>query len=212
MKLLSSRDIQRWRESLSADTTVSGEGECPPAETLWAHAGGQAEPGDDVLAHVFSCGACAAAWRAARELQQEGDGEALPLPRMSVSVRWALAAAAILAALAIPVLLLRAPAREPVFRSVEGPEIVDASPAVLSRDSFTLEWSGAPEGSTYDVRVMTADLAELTAAFRLREPRLHVTADSLSELAPGDVVLWQVTSYLPDGRQLVSLTFSTTLR
>jgi len=206
-------EIERWRATLAADTTVSGRGDCPPAEILWASVAGDAAPAtEDILDHVFACGACSAAWRAAHELQSADACAPASPRRFPVSLLWAAAAAVFLAVVSVPFLLVRWTSEPPVYRAAEGVEIVATCAGFLPREEFVLAWEGAPEGSSYDVRVMTAGLVTLKEAFGIRTPRLHVPPAALSKLAKGDPVLWQVTSRLPDGQRVVSVTFTTRLQ
>jgi hypothetical protein len=80
-------------ESLSRDAAFTAQ--CPPADRLWAGARGELSPADveDLSMHLAECGACAAAWRAARDF---GGRATLAAPRVSPPIDWRLAAAAVI--------------------------------------------------------------------------------------------------------------------
>jgi hypothetical protein len=78
----------------------------------------------------------------------------------------------------------------------------------LSRDGFVLRWSGAPEGSTYTVQVVTANLDSLDEARGLAAAEYRVPPEKLSGLPAGAQVLWRVEARGPDGAHLDSATFA----
>jgi hypothetical protein len=102
-------ELDRMRRAFADDTTSGTD--CPPAARVWEAANGQLEPGDAaaVVDHVATCGACAEAWRIARELETEEAGAGpIPFPDKrrtsavsAVSAVWPLLAAAATLVLAI---------------------------------------------------------------------------------------------------------------
>jgi hypothetical protein len=96
-------ELDRMRRTFADDTTSGTD--CPPAVRIWEAANGQLDPGDAavVVDHVASCGACAEAWRIARELEAEEAGAGLiPFPnKRRMSAVWPLLAAAATLVLAI---------------------------------------------------------------------------------------------------------------
>jgi hypothetical protein len=75
------------------------------------------------------------------------------------------------------------------------------------RDRFVLSWTAGPEGSFYDVRVMSEQLEPLTRVRGLDRSEFRVPEDVLAELPSGARILWQVTAHLPDARTVESDTF-----
>ena len=92
------------RQAFAGDTAAGVD--CPPSIRIWEAVNGQLEPADAaaVVDHVSSCGACAEAWRIAREVEVEeaGGGSVIPFPaRRRTSFVWGLLAAAATLILAI---------------------------------------------------------------------------------------------------------------
>lgn len=81
----------------------------------------------------------------------------------------------------------------------------------LPRDDFELQWSAGPDGARYFLEVADMDLDVLYTARQLDRNREVVPAESLAELAPGDLVLWRVEAFLEDGRHIRSATFDAEL-
>jgi len=131
-------ELDRMRQAFAGDTAAGTD--CPPAIRIWDAVNGQLKPSDAaaVVDHVSSCGACAEAWRIAREIDVEeaGDRPVIPFPaRRQTSVVWGLLAAAATLVLAIgawpllrgtsapatPVATAVTPAPAPAPASVPGP-------------------------------------------------------------------------------------------
>lgn len=96
-------ELDRMRQAFADDTTAATD--CPPAVRIWEAVNSRLEPVDAaaVVDHVASCGACAEAWRMARELEpaEAGSGP-IPFPeKRRKSVVWGLLAAAATLALTI---------------------------------------------------------------------------------------------------------------
>ena len=193
-----------------------GGSHCPPADRLVSSARGELDPRSDrpVVVHIARCTACAAAWRVAREVASTGSGsETLSAGRTSVRyvwLRWAAAAALIVVAVGLGIVFV-GPEREtaPVYREQEGPllrSLLDERQP-LPRDLFVLRWTPGPEGTFYDLRVMTSKLETLARVERLDRAEFQVPEESLATLAPGSRVLWQVTALLPTGQRVESETF-----
>jgi hypothetical protein len=97
-------ELDRMRQAFAGDTAPGVD--CPPSIRIWEAVNGQLDPADAaaVVDHVSSCGACAEAWRIARELEVEeaGGGFVIPFPaRRRTSFVWGLLAAAATLILAI---------------------------------------------------------------------------------------------------------------
>jgi hypothetical protein len=158
----------------------------------------------------------AEAWRVARELHaaSEAHAPARTAPRRAVTgwrSGWLAAAAVLLAAIGSVVVFQRIQPADDTFRagdsySVES--LIDAA-AALPRDQFRLRWTPGPPDTRYQVRVTTEDLQVLTVAADLPAAEVVVARDSLSPVASGGRVLWQVTARLSGGRTITSATFVT---
>ena len=169
---------------------------------------------DELLLHLGECGACAAAWRVAREMARDSAAGAEVSPHRgawrSARLRWGAAAALLIAAAALGVPFTGPWTTEPpVYRAQEGYRLAPAGEdgETLPRDSFVLLWTPGPAGSTYDVRVTSAELDLLARGSGLEQARFQVPEAALVELPSGARVFWQVTAHLPDGRRVDSASF-----
>lgn len=188
-------------------------GGCPPAERLKtaAHDRCRADEFNRILDHTVTCAACATAWRIARQLRDEETASAAPVRRSPVPA-WALAAAAVLVigigVIWVPQLV--GPSRSPVYRSNDVPaiqnEIEDGS--VLHRNRALLRWSCNLEDAVYSIRVSDLDLKTLASADHLEETEFLVPREALIDLASGDVVLWRIEAFNPDGSRAASPVYS----
>ncbi len=225
--IIDHQESERLRRGFAADRHAPRPEECPPPEQIGRAARGELAPREvrDVVEHLAACGECAEAWRLARAFEEEAAGEeggtepATP-PASRWPARafapWAAAAAAVLALVATGLWWSERPAgptQAPVYR--QGAEVTIHSQVPedkpLPRDHAELAWSGAPEGSTYDLSLSTEDLRTLDQAEDLEEPRYTVPAKAFDGLASGAKVLWRVEAHLPDGRTVASPTFVTAI-
>ncbi len=222
------RETERLRRGFAADRDAPRPEECPPPERLWRAARGEDGLGGvrEVVEHLAACGECAEAWRLARALDEEAAGEEGGSEPVAPAARrptlrfapWAAAAAAVFALVAAGLWWTARPAgpgaEPPVYR--QGAEVAIQSRVpegeALSRSHAELAWSGAPDGSTYDLSVSTEDLRSLEQAEDLEEPRYTVPEKAFDGVAAGAKVLWRVEAHLPDGRTVASPTFVTAIR
>ena len=159
----------------------------------------------------MSCGACAEAWRLAREV-----GGTLPLPEALDPAlprpRWG-GFGTLLAAAAAAVVLATTLARPPLspYREVGAVVVRSRIPEgrPLSRSQCVLRWSPGPAGSHYDLRVATEDLTILAVVRGLEATEYRIPASALAPLPAGAKLLWQVEALSPDGTRLSSMTFVT---
>jgi hypothetical protein len=150
----------------------------------------------------------------AREMALDArDGRAIVPARRRKPSRWVpIAAAAALVVVAgvvsVQVLRERTPAT-PVYRSPGADWLRSELPAdgALARDHCLLRWTPGPEGTTYQVRVMSEDHDPLARGRRLDRAEYLVPAAALGELPSEARIFWQVTARLPDGRTVDSETF-----
>lgn len=207
-------DLDRLRRAWASlsDGAVPTES-CPEPDSLWAAARGELAPEvtRGLVEHTLTCGACAEAWRLAREV-----GGTLPLlealdPALG-RPRWVgfgtlLAAAA--AALVVATTLARSPLSP--YRGVGAVVVRSWIPEgrTLSRSQCTLRWSPGPAGSHYDLRVATEDLTIVAVVRGLEATEYRVPAGALAPLPAGAKLLWQVEALSPDGTRLSSTTFVT---
>jgi len=212
---------QRLRFAIASLDEIRGTGtDCPAAGRIWESATGGLPPLDDraVVSHVGECGSCSAAWRIARELARDEAPAASVAPSKGVTWRnWvpmAAAASLVVAVVSVGVLWLREPADgPPVYRTQQG-DLLEAVPPVsgaLSRDSCVLRWTAGPEGTAYGLLVMDTNLRPLARAMWLQRPEYTVTPEDLASVPAGGSIQWRVTAHLPDGRRVVSRTFTTRL-
>jgi len=211
---------ERLREAFADASAGVGPGpDCADTARIWAAARGELPPAEaqTLVDHALACPACGVAWRLAREVSS-GSGQLAgtlttpPAPRHGwTAAHWAAVAAAVIAAVLIPVGVheWRAPGPS-AYRAQDQETIRPLVPegAVLPRDSFVLRWTGGPPGTRYSVRLVRSDLGTLTEAKGLDATEYLAPADALGDLASGTVLYWRVEAHLPDGRQFVSDTFS----
>jgi hypothetical protein len=200
---------------------MAGDGEsCPDAARLWDSAFERLplSENESVLRHLTSCGACAASWRLARELRLEDEAAQPVRPgseqQYGVSGRrwWVGLAAAAMVVLVAGIFLVQrqrtAGLPEATYRAeTEGGLVSEIADTPLPREGLVLRWSGAPPGTTYDLRVTSDRLEPLHRVFGLEAVEYRIPADTLSGVPPGGVILWNVTAHLADGRQWTSRTF-----
>jgi hypothetical protein len=158
---------------------------------------------------MADCASCAAAFRLARGMAEEKKEASVVRGPWT---RWAPVIGAIAAVLVLAVLIpiLRKP--EP-YRGGQDQEIRSIlDDAALPRDHAELRWSPGPPGTRYEVRVLTADGAEIAVESDLEEPRYEIPAPTLAGLPADTVLYWQVKALYPDGKRSASKTFEARLR
>lgn len=207
-------DIDRLRRAWASlsDGAVPTES-CPEPDRLWAAARGELAPERTrgLVEHSLTCGACAEAWRLAREV-----GGPLPLPEALNPAlgrpRWGgfgtlLAAAAAAVVVATMVAWPRLSPYREVGAVVVRSRLPEGRP--LSRSQCTLRWSPGPAGSHYDLRVATEDLTIVAVVRGLEATEYRVPEGALALLPAGAKLLWQVEALSPDGTRQSSMTFVT---
>jgi hypothetical protein len=189
--------------------------ECPNPELLFEAASGTLEREQrlQILDHVSQCGECAQAWRLAMELgARPAAGSLMAKVRTLTQPQLALAAG-LLVALGAG-LYVSMPGHEPQaqYRDVASPLAPKSLVASkLPRDRFLLKWSSGPQGSTYTVRLSTADLVPLLLKQDVSAAELLVPAETLAGVTSGDPLLWQVEVRLPNGQRVESNTYAVTV-
>lgn len=182
------------RAAFAAPPAGPGPG-CPASDRLLDAAGGRVPPDELglLLDHVASCGWCAASWSVARQVQA-AEAEVVPLaPRRRSRI---LVGAGVVVALAAAALVLAWP-RDPtvIYRSDGAVVLQDATPDVLPRDAFIVEWSAPSDGPwAYDLTVSTADLEPVHTAIGLTEPVHRVPGAALADVSAGATLLCTVVA------------------
>jgi hypothetical protein len=201
------------------------------SDDMWAVATGEIV-GDDaraILERIVASPASVAAWQVTRELVAEAGLEPVydetpEVARVAKRAKpprrpwwpWAAWGGAALAA-AVAVFLVIAPRStahlggggSTHLRS--GGDAIDSALGTdpsLARDAFELRWTGAPDGSVYEVHVTTERLEPIVNAFDVAEAKYAVTADDLAGVAPGTRLLWRVVAVTSDGERIESPSFT----
>ena len=208
-------ELDRLRRAFaSLEGRAPGPG-CPEPERLWAAARGElpAEVVRPLVLHLVECGACAEAWRLAREVEprlaQPRAVDARPAPARPSWTFWGALAAGMTVALAASVVLHQPSERTPGFREgtrIDIRSLVPESDA-LPRARCVLRWSPGPEGTTYNLQVATERLEKISEARGLTAAAYQVPEQALSALPSGAKLLWRVEAVAPDGARATSATF-----
>jgi hypothetical protein len=158
---------------------------------------------------MADCASCASAFRLARGLSEEKKEATVVRGPWT---RWAPVVGAIAAVLVLAVLIptLRKPSPYRGGQDQEIRSLIDDS--VLSRDQAELRWTPGPPGSRYEVRVLTADGAEIAVESDLEAPSWRIPPSALAGLPTDTVLYWQVKALYPDGKRSASKTFEARLR
>ncbi len=211
-------DAQRESETLARafaarQRTRDPSSACPPAERLFEAASGglDREQRLKIVDHVSQCAQCTQDWRLAMELgarpaSHSGKSGRAWMSRLAV-------AASVLLAVGLGTYFVR-PGHEqtPQYRDTShrlAP--VSRTGDTLSRNSAVLRWSAGPAGSTYAVRVTTADLVPVLERQDITGEELAVPPAMLEKVPAGEQLLWQVEVRLPDGQRIASQTYVVTL-
>jgi hypothetical protein len=193
---------------------------CPEPERLWSAAQGElrADVVRPLVLHLVECGACAEAWRLAREVEPQAGTrppavDARRAPVRPSQIAWGALAAGMTVALAASV-VLRQPPGVPQYRAAEGTAIRSLVPEErpLRRGAFVLRWTPGPAGSRYSVQIATEALTALAGAGGLTVAEYTVSEAALRTVPAGARVLWRVETVLPDGSRAGSATFRTTVQ
>lgn len=213
-------ELDRLRRAFaSLEGRAPGSG-CPDPERLWSAARGElaAEVVRPLVLHLVECGACAEAWRLAREVEPR---RAQPLAVVASAasgrrswIAWGALAAGMTIALAGSValhqrLLERRPDQPPGFREGTRDDIRSLIPEgdALPRTRCVLRWTPSPEGTTYNVQVATERLEKVSEARGLTASAYQVPPEALAALPKGAKLLWRVEAVSPDGTRATSATF-----
>ena len=129
--------LDRLRRAFAEDAAESGT-DCPPSARIWEAVNGELDPDDAALVvdHVASCGACAEAWRIARELKDaQAPAVVIPFtPKRRASIVLPLLAAAATIALAVAGWRVLRPAT----LSAPGDPVVSTPPRTPEQTTATL--------------------------------------------------------------------------
>jgi hypothetical protein len=218
-------EYERLSHAFAVRRPSHGCNDCPDPEQLFEAASGDLarEQRMQIIDHVAQCAECTEAWRLATQLgarpaQRAAEPSAAassPLPRADRMPlrRIAFAASAVLAVGVVTYLALPVDDGIPQYRDAAEPLAPTAQVAgSLPRDRFLLRWTPGPQGSSYSVRLSTADLTPLLMQQDIARPELLVPTSMLANVKSGDPLLWQVEVRLPDGRRIASETYVVTMQ
>jgi hypothetical protein len=214
---------ERLSRAFAARNQSRGPNECPAPEQLFEAASGHLARDQrmTLLDHVAQCAECTEAWRLALELNTrpvepavEPSAPELPARNRMMSPAWrsAIAASVVLVAGVATYIALPVGDEGPRYRDAAESLAPDSLVSSLPRDRFVLKWSPGPQGSTYSVRLSTADLALLLVQQNIAGPELTVPASALAHVKSGERLLWQVEVRLPNGQQVPSETYVVTVQ
>ena len=195
--------------------------DCPAPERIWSAVRLEL-PLDERLAivdHVTECGACAEAWRLAREMGSQNVEPAAHTSAARLAARFRRLPLAAAAAIVVGIGLLfavrglwlpeDAEVRDPATAVLRS-EVGDV--AVLPREDFRLRWSGGPPAARYDLTVTTSDLDVVVDERALERQEYRVDPARLARFASGTRLLWRVVARAPDGVTASSPTFEVSVR
>jgi hypothetical protein len=204
-------EFEKLSRAWGAREQSPGHEQHPDAEELYEAASGNLERERrlEIIDHVAKCAECTQAWRIALEAgAREAASSVTQRPLTQRPWRFALAASVILAVGLVTYLVIPVDHGVPQYRDVVDPLApVSAIGSTLPRDRFVLRWSAGPPGTTYGIRLSTADLAPLLTQSGIAVTELVVPAPVLANVKAGEELLWQVEARLPDGRRVVSQTY-----
>jgi hypothetical protein len=199
-------EFEKLSRAWTARDQSSAHEQHPDAEELYEAASGNLDRVRrlEIIDHVAKCAECTQAWRIALEVGARST-------QTSVTRRpwhFALAASVILAVGLVTYLVIPVNQGTPQYREGADPLApVSAIGGTLPRDQFVLRWSAGPPGTTYLVRVSTADLAPLLDQSNIAATELAIPGSALANVKAGDQLFWQVEAQLPDGRRVASHTY-----
>ncbi len=152
------------------------------------------------------------AWRVAREVSADSAPPVAARRAWGVA-HWAAVAAAVIAAVLIPVGVHEWRAPAPAIYREPGATLVALVPegASLPRSGFLLRWAPLGLDARYSVRVVRADLSIVAKVDGLEREEYLVPAEALAQFSAGTLLYWRVEAHLLDGSQVVSDTFSVRL-
>jgi hypothetical protein len=207
-------EMERLRAAFASRSGQAPGPACPAPERLWSAARGERPPAEvrPLVLHLAECGACAEAWRLAREVDAPAPSPAAatrPRPAGPAWIRWGALAATVVLAAGAAIALRQRSEPAPEFREGMRGGIRSLVPETqsLPRTRCVLRWSPGPDGTTYNLTVATAGLEKVAEARGLTAASYEVPPRALASLPPGARLLWQVEAVAPDGSRATSATF-----
>ena len=200
-------EFEKLSRAWAARDQSSAHEQHPDPEELYEAASGNLDRDRrlEIIDHVAKCAECTQAWRIALEVGARST-------KTSVTRHpwhFALAASVILAVGLVTYLVIPVDQGTPQYREGADPLApVSAIGSTLPRDQFVLRWSAGPPGTTYLVRVSSADLAPLLDQSDIAATELAIPGSVLANVKAGDELFWQVEARLPDGRRVASHTYA----
>jgi len=199
-------ELEKLSRAWLARDQSSAHEQHPDAEELYEAASGNLERARrlEIVDHVAKCAECTQAWQIALDVGARGS-------QVAVTRRpwhFALAASVILAVGLVTYFVIPVDQGTPQYRDGVDPLApVSAIGSTLPRDRFVLRWSAGPPGTTYMVRLSTADLAPLLDQSDIVATELVIPGSMLANVKAGEQLFWQVEARLPDGRRAASHTY-----
>ena len=200
-------ELEKLSRAWLARDQSSAHEQHPDAEELYEAASGNLERARrlEIVDHVAKCAECTQAWQIALDVGARGS-------QVAVTRRpwhFALAASVILAVGLVTYFVIPVDQGTPQYREGVDPLApVSAIGSTLPRDRFVLRWSAGPPGTTYMVRLSTADLAPLLDQSDIVATELVIPGSMLANVKAGEQLFWQVEARLPDGRRVASHTYA----
>ncbi|HKF44801.1 MAG TPA: hypothetical protein VKJ00_07815 [Thermoanaerobaculia bacterium] len=194
------------------DLQTPGSERCLDAEALADLALGEPPPleQDRLADHVVSCRRCSENFQILARTHREVSRESRPA--RSARLRWAAAAAVLVAAVGAA-LLWRSSDREEGFRgrAREGPGVTPAEGSNLAGPPDAFAWPPRPGAEGYSVRLFAAGGDRLWEADAGTALRVELPQAMRSRLKPGEAYFWSVEVRMPTGAERLG-PFSFTLR
>ena len=207
------REFEKLARAFAERKGMHDTSACPPAEQLFEAASGglDREQRLKIVDHVSQCAECTQAWRLAMEVGARPVSSGADSGRARIS-NFAMAASVILAVGLTTYFVRQGPEESSQYRDAV-PRLAPVSRTgdKLSRNSAILRWSPGPDGSTYAVRLTTADLVLVLEKQDITSVELAVPAAVLEKMPSGEQLLWQVEVRLPDGQRIASQTYVVTI-
>ncbi len=199
-----------------------GAGDCPPAERIWMAVRGELPPRDikPIVLHTSVCGACAEAWRIAHGAASEVQVVRAPDRPGAWRSVWVWGPGLAAAALLLIGLVVdgpfdlsdRGPSTQYRDSATTGIRSLLPDNAELDRNELVLRWSPGPEGSRYNIKVLTEDLTIVSQSFSLPTSEYTIPVTAVSSLPSGTRLLWQVEAVGKDQPRQSSPTYTVRLQ
>ena len=206
---------QDLRERFRSGLRPSDGNVCPAPGELWDAAAGALSFKSlrAVVDHAAGCAQCSEALRIARDVRVEAPADLATPTGRSLRPHFPVLVGLGLAAGLGAFLVLRpaTPGPDAVERGAPGGSpastLRSLSPDHQGRGAVVLRWTPYPGARSYNVTVLTPDLAVVHQAVGVSEQELRLPPGAVGADAAAHELLWNVDAVLPDGRTVGSPTF-----